>query len=450
MPARHFGWEDFRHNRLELDCKIIDIVPNDPAQTSYTGSGRIYQDADGGLLLKCYSESTMGAGVGDTLNRLSRAKAGKLLPRGDLFTVRALSFQGLVWKCNEVSISPVHFAPTSSDIVTARLPKLTTTRTHSGGTGSFLRFLFTHQRADDWSGLTGEWEIGAPYTGYRLRVLELNNREILVALSTPGSFPAGLEVRVLEAIRYVLGRPLHVSLLEQGAVARLETTLYPPGRNVRTIPWPPLETKGTPQGPDLVRLFERYLTFASTHPVEEQVHPCSMQLAHAHEASASFTEAWAVGLCVAFEGIANLVPFTPSEETDSVVAQIQKVAGRLLKRHNIEEVLQNRVIGLLSQLSQTRVLDRLRSLVEAGYIREEEVRTWTKLRNARVHTAKFGADDLSDYRVQQMFDAIFSVYTTLNKITFHLIGYEGHYIDYSSEGFPIRRYPDRGNPARVT
>ncbi|MBL0403786.1 hypothetical protein JKG68_07410 [Microvirga aerilata] len=442
LETNYLGWEAVRTGRLDLDCRAIEVKPNDPAQTSYSGPGRIYQDEDGKLRIKCYCVESNPNTFSDSLHRLSRVKAGKLFERNDLFSISAAAFGGRAWECKDVSISASHDLQVGSVIVTARPSHLTATWAVSGATGSSLSLLLPDQQSHEWEGIIGaDWCIGAPYTGYRVQISSPGETEIVVSVSSESCFPDGFHVRVMEALRYVSGRVLSLSRMQRGDGENVTATLYSAAPVRQKRPFPPLDIRYERNALGVAHLFERYLAYASSHDVRDTWHPCSAYLSDAYEASESSLEAWAVGLCVALEGVAGLVPMPQSQETAATIKQIQKVARRQLKLRKVEQHLQDRVNGLLSQLSHTRVIDRLRPLIERGYLTDTHVRTWRNLRNSRVHTARIGPNDYSDEAIQKMIDSIYTVYSALYQITFFMVGYQGEYIDYGSTNFPVRKYP---------
>jgi len=145
-----------------------------------------------------------------------------------------------------------------------------------------------------------------------IRVVIERGSDALVEIISRNKLAANFEVRVVEALRYVLAMVLHVSVIEHSAGSTVETTLISPVRASETHLLPPLMASSSNDRPNVRRLFERYLTFVHSQISSEFVHPCSSHLRMACEASANAIEAEAIGLCVAVEGIAKLVPYDRS------------------------------------------------------------------------------------------------------------------------------------------
>jgi len=148
-----------------------------------------------------------------------------------------------------------------------------------------------------------------------------------------------------------------------------------------------------------------------------------------------------IGLCVAVEGIAKLVPYTRSRVDDEVIATIQQVVTRWLDKRRFKEKIKNRAKGLLSQLQNVRVQDRLQSLINSGHLDDAAVTTWNTLRNKGVHSLKAKLEGNDDRDIQEELDHIHQVYVCMYQITFSLIGYEGTFSNYASTGFRIETYP---------
>src|SRR5271157_987073 len=124
------------------------------------------------------------------------------------------------------------------------------------------------------------------------------------------------------------------------------------------------------------------------------LHPCSVHVAHARQASANSFDAWTVGVSVAAEGIARLLPFSGSP-VQKAIKEIQQIVRRWLKKRKFDKSVQDRVNGCLGQLSQVRPIDRMMELVNTGYLDGDDVKAWNSLRNISVHTADVREENLS-------------------------------------------------------
>jgi hypothetical protein len=274
-----------------------------------------------------------------------------------------------------------------------------------------------------------------------IRVLTEHGSDVLVEVTSANKFTTNFEVRVLEALRYVLARVVQVSVIERYADGVVETELISPVRAFETRLLPPLYARSSNDRANLRRLFERYLTFVlHSQASSEFVHPCSVHLRNACEASANAIEAEAIGLCVAVEGLANLVPYERSKVDDEAFVYVQRVIKKwLTRKYNTR--IRDRVTSILGQLMNDPIPKRLRSLTDTGQLDLTCVKAWGRLRNSSVHPAASKLEGLDDCRAQEFLDEIHRVYVCMYQITFALIGYEGTFSNYASDGFKIEEYP---------
>jgi hypothetical protein len=96
----------------------------------------------------------------------------------------------------------------------------------------------------------------------------------------------------------------------------------------------------------------------------------------------------------------------------------------------------DRATGLLSQLHQSRVIDRLASLIRETKISEELVRAWQELRPRHAHGAIMDIESAPKKDIEDMLIKIDNVTTLLYQLTFQLIEYKESYTDYSKPNWP--------------
>src|SRR5262249_46375342 len=230
-----------------------------------------------------------------------------------------------------------------------------------------MRLLFIEQRLDEWAALSGK-DIRCDEIGCAIRVLTQRGSEVLVEIISANKIVSNFEVRIVEAIRYVLARVVQVSVIERCAEDVVETELISRVRASETRLFPPLNARSSDDRANVRLLFKRYLTFVHSQTSSEFVHPCSVFLRNACEASANAIDAEVIGLCVAVEGIAKLVPYERSTLDDEAFAQIRRVIAKWLEKRRFSSGIKNRVLGLLSQLKSDTVQKRLEPLINTGQL----------------------------------------------------------------------------------
>jgi hypothetical protein len=187
------------------------------------------------------------------------------------------------------------------------------------------------------------------------------------------------------------------------------------------------------------RLFSLYLAYLCSYS-RSGWHPCVIHLHNAIEASANSLDAARLGLCVAVEGLAKLVPVPADEEQKKAIKKLTNAMKCILMRSGLNAtVLRQRAEGLLSQLHIPRLKDQLEPLVRAGENRPALIKAWSDLRNGAAHAAAFDIDNARPEATAKLLVGIDRVTTLMYEIIFHLIGYEEEYTDYSEPDQPPRR-----------
>jgi hypothetical protein len=433
-------WEDFREGRLRLDCACIQLIQNG-TKLAFEGPGEVWQDHDGVIQFKCFAQGSPDA-LQAMLRRLGASHPGLLIPREHYFAIRIKTFGGEQWKCSDVNVWFNSSFVTNQVVATGKLLAMTREE-HVDRMGNSLRLLFRNQEFALWKSLTNA-KIHCKKIGCTIDIT-VDGSAILIKVSSETPLAPNFEVRVVEALRYVLAKVIHVAIVQREGEGLCETSLISSARTTESGLLPPLMANSEIEFANLRRLVECYLTFVHSETQAEFVHPCSAHVRNACESSANAMEAEAVGLCVAVEGLAKLLPYCRNTTSDKVIEWVQKTVRRWLKRRAVDEGIQNRVNGLLSQLMSARVKDRVQPLIETGYLDPTAFATWEKLRNKRVHNSSYKLEEVDEFEVQAFMDRIHQVYTCMYQITFALIGYEGAFTNYAARHFPVQEYPMKGS-----
>jgi hypothetical protein len=187
------------------------------------------------------------------------------------------------------------------------------------------------------------------------------------------------------------------------------------------------------------RLFSLYLEYLCSYSGSGW-HPCVLHVHNAIEASANSLDAARLGLCVAVEGLAKLIPVPTDDEQKKAIKKLIKVMKCVILRSGLNDTaLGQRAEGLLIQLHTPRLKDRLEPLVKTGEIRPSLIKAWSELRHGAAHAAAFDIDNARPDETAKLLSGIDKVTTLMYEIIFHLIGYEEEYTDYSEWDQPPRR-----------
>jgi hypothetical protein len=431
----------FRRKELELDFATITITQCAEAEpVTYTGPGYLRQGADGKLEVKCYVTTTPQMGIA-AFNRQMRSSSGSLYGEDDYYRTSAVDPAGHEWEASPSILGSSISLVTDASVMTLT-PRRLVRRLGWRGSASRMRLEFFGQRERNWTALFGAHDIEYA-DGQRLTLtIERGADEaVVVTASAPEGLPTTLEMRLVEALQFVLCLDLHVDIWDSAGDGKRTAELRSAGARQSIInPYPPLNTRSPGNTAPVIILLQYYLRYALAAPIADAWHPCSAHLAHARQASANSLEAWEVGLSVAVEGLANLIAAeVPSKTVD--YQELRRELTTWLSERSYPETLVNRIGGMLGGLEMVRPKDRMLGLVGGGAVSKDDIAAWVRVRNAAVHTRQITSSDLEDSELQRRFDQLHQVYRLMHGMVFHLIGYSGPYSNYAEWGFPDAIFP---------
>lgn len=254
--------------------------------------------------------------------------------------------------------------------------------------------------------------------------------------------PPRIELRLLEALEFVIGHAVRCQVVRIRRSHTVETTVSAVRGDLGTARWqPPLVQQWVwIPGTNRItsrhhrRLFERFLAHGIS--CGGRMHSVSDQLAAIREAStARYIDAYALTMTVAVESLAfsdaHVRVRRPAER------QIQSLLSWIRNWGDSEE-LKLRALGAVANLGQTRAGDILRNLVRKAVITKQQYEAWQKLRNRSAHEYQ-----LLRGSPNQLRELLPRVQVLFYRLVFHAIGYRGPYTDYSSPEWPTRQYPGK-------
>lgn len=433
--------EAFRRKELELDFATITIEQcKETEPVTYVGPGYFRQDVSGRLEVKCYATTTPEVGIA-AFNRQMRSTSGSLYLEEDHYRCSATDHAGHEWEASPSLLgSSISFATNAS--VMTLTPRSLIRRLGWRDTTSRLRLEFFDQRERNWTALIGEHVVEYAYGQQLALTIQPGADEaIVVTASSPGSLPPALEMRLVETLQFVLCLDLHIDISDTAGDGKRTAELRSAGaRRSRVNPYPPLDTRSPGNWAPIITLLQHYLKYTFAGQIADAWHPCSAHLAHARQASANSLEAWEVGLSVAVEGIANLIPAQAASETVDY-RELRKRLTAWLGESGYPDSLVNRIGGMLGGLEMVRPKDRMMGLVDCGAVSKDDIDAWVRVRNTAVHTRQITSSDFDDNELQRRFDQLHQVYRLMHGMVFHLIGYSGPYSNYAERGFPEAIFP---------
>jgi hypothetical protein len=444
-----------KQGTFELDCQQIDLVQNIvPNPKSYHGPGTIRENDKGELTVKIHTTSVQHTDMFQNLRGQLAGQSGTIVEEGEYFTLTARDYGNHLWTARRIlPRSSWHAAGLvmtkgSLDFIERAGPL-------DGDNIIAPHYLRLHFFDSVAIPCTAHKDLGVVDhdSGQRnfaeFRVANLDFKmfrladEFVVHVTSEQSFSEFLETNILEALQFILARSLRPRVVVRGQNGTISTQLWSAGWKCgRTRLDPPIEPGRPESNASSWRLFGQYLEYVIRVGTSDFWHPCSAHLHNACEASANSMEAWAVGMSVAVEGISTLLNANVlSCEEKADVARLRKLVKIWTKCRRWRQPLVDRALGLLSQLDNARVKDRLAPLEASGKVDAAHVKSWSLLRNRGVHARHFDPLKVSMAELQGVLSLLTATTVLMYHITFHLIGCEGECTDYSTINFPTKQYP---------
>jgi len=447
---------------LNIDCVTMELVQNSQENpVKYIGRGYIKQDENGVLNFKIYTNEVENLNEASELvsmfNQLN--KSGTIYSENDYYSLIAKSYEGEIWKAERILLNGNVDRRQTPPCVYGKvlLIKHSTNTENKDGKHCLTMRFFDEIDIPCIEMTKCVTETGIEYNRDTVRFSAANaafnikklDKEIMLKVSSDAGFYPHFELSITEAMRYILARNVFYRVLTKRD--KNKKTLYlfsTQHQSAKPQLDGPLLHKYTDSQAMLWRLFSCYLEYVIKETSLNGKCRCAIHLFKAVEASANSYYAWAMGLCVAVEGIASLVSKEDSmdeqkkKEQEELKKQIDEiislVKGWLKSKCLTKTIIGQRTTGLIGQLKQERVIDRLFPLVQNQTIDRSLIRAWKDLRHPGAHAAELIDETDPDY--QKFFDNLMKVTTLMYLITFHIIGYKEGYTDYSTHGWPMKSF----------
>ena len=438
----------FAKGDLVLDCGKVELTQlREESPRRHLGRGLLLL-REGEFHFRIYADPAANQHLTalDELREMGTWTAGEIIPKEEYYQLKATDLSGREWSCAQVQVK-LHGGQHGLVITGRMFGELVHSAKveDTGGGGLSLYFfdpmpLALDRYATTRTELVGELvrsgvdaveaRFNAGGLDFRVQKRPQDPFTVVRAFSTQ-PLAAGAELRVEEAMRFVTMRPARWSIAENVSAGERRVTLTPHREPNKPFLEEPVEPRSD-LAQDYWRLFGLFFEFVSTHATPKEYHPLTVQIYHLTEGEAQQLDLVGLALAVAVEG-ALKVAFPnvaePSAAFKAAVDQIHKDIGKLT---SAEATLVKRVQGPLGGLKSARPGDKLRALVQKGVVTQEQSETWTRLRNSSAHANVRVDPEAANKRWRECL----LVYTMLHRLIFHAIGYQGHYCDYGSFGWP--------------
>lgn len=444
MSLRDKDFEAIRQRTLTLDCPLMELVPViKDSRNFYRGSGLISL-GEKGLEFKLYSNQPYR--LEEFLSR-SAAKAGQLIEDLDYYVLHATDVSGRNWKSSRLlprfrSGAGVVASGPVGEIKVFDHRKWSINRSLMR-----LRFFGDLELPFDkatYSETKVEGKTIIESSAYDSAFFECSSFDFFVRTSKGWSIvevskevdklPDTLSHQVEESIEFMLAHPARAAVVETFSATGIETSIRRLTEPITAKAMSPLGRSSSSYQKDAWRLFDCFFRFIEPH-VGTTRPPLSRILQYIVQMNHSTIDAQALGLGVAVEGLLKEVYPNIAPPTEGFLCELES-AKVLIESAMLSQSTSSRIIGSLGAMKESRAKDRLLALVDAKVITRAQYDAWNRLRNSSAHAE---VHELSN----EFLSLCWSVLVLAYCLMFNAIGYEGHYTDYGTPGWPERLYPLR-------
>lgn len=445
----------FRSGNFEIDCLEMRLTQNKTEEPiTYSGPGYIRLSDDGTLEFKIYAREVRNTSALASLNATMKSESGKIYAETDFYTLAAVDRANNQWLAKDL-LPHIHW-PGLEDVRPIAHGALTTLATASGRFAKqtrkhLLRLHFFERVEIACTGISAqETPIGATLTRDHAKFSALGceflvtktDDEIIAVVQSDEPFAPFFETRIIEALQFMLSRSLPLRMLvsteDSSQILELSSAVPRAGRPKLD---PPLAPGYQGYQECFWPLFTRYLEYVVKNTSAQYWHSSSYHLNNAAEASAQSLDTWATGICVAVEGIASLIEIKSTPEEKKAKRDIIKALSDYIDAQAWDSKLSRRTKGLLPQLHNVQVRERLETLRVIGHVDGADMKAWSDLRNRQAHPKHSDIRNIDKVDLRSKLDLISKTTVLMYHVVFHLIGYSGKYVDYGTYRYPVRDYP---------
>jgi hypothetical protein len=429
---------DFRRRAFGIECIDMLLVQKTAERPMrFRGKGYVRQTADDRLTCKILVETSENITQWDWINREISAKPGTLYSPSDYFDLTVEDDKNTSWRSEK--LLPIIGWPADrvTPIIDINLDRLTF-ETHEDNREKSVCLYFFEEidlplltDSIDFTKIIYKFSVKKSEKLFTIRVCSSN---------TLNETFAG---RVEEALRFLLAKPIswRVLFVSDGERCAVHLASYVP-RSSNTRLYPPIERrKSFAYINDSWQMFFLYLKYVLDNSKFGYWSHCSYHLHNACESSANSLDAWSYGLSIAVEGLSALLPSKNDVEGKTLLKDMAKDVMGYVGKNDRYSSLSERLKGTLNAMANEPPPDRMYLLTAARQLNDQHVAAWKKLRNRFVHPKEVDLENLDNERLQHLTNEIHSVTVLMYHVVFYIIGYSGIYTDYSTFGFPERKYP---------
>ena len=419
--------ESLKRNTLEIDginMTLTQSVSVNPI--TYEGSGYIRQDSTGSLNFKIYVSTVRNTDIAQNLMKSFQVESGKLYEESEFYALKVRTADS-IWVADRI-LPSLQWTMGTCTLVQGKLRSISAeTLLRKSEHSISLRYFddmelpIAFGRSDTDRKKMGKAEFETNCA--KITVEELPDETVFTATAAVALDDA-FHTRMDEALRFLTAKSVEWRVLvRQTDQKRIVELTSGSRRSITTRLDPPI-TRGVQGYWDHGwLLFAAYLEYSLKNTNHAYWNHCTAHLHNACEASANSLDAWGLGLSVAVDGIAEIIPYQQNTAEKKLLRELR---DSIIKHiHSKEEfrAYEKRLNGLLCSMGNIRLQDRVDSLVAAGYFSPHYAKAWSTLRNKSAHPKQIDPQRMDSNEIQSMFDLINKTTTFMYQIVFYLIGY---------------------------
>jgi hypothetical protein len=437
---------DFRSGKLEVHCRRIELTPRQTTESlPIVAPRRIYQQPDGTIWLTAYPETL-------PLSKHEPLPLGVSIPEELSWDLVTDDRSGRRWSSERLhlQLELAQWRPIEHQLNALHCEEhLGKPYKGSHFTGYIFRSLDidpnanterTMTRPDAWSKAHHANMLRFPVDDLQVSIRQEEDYTV-IDVAADGSFPERFQQRLLEAVRFVFGRPLSWSATVHTLDTRRATYLRGrPVHDLATHVRQPIPHNVVGARDWMSELFRRYFLHVVRDP-SPGWHPLSIWWSEVLRAGSREMESLVLIAAVAVEGVCNAIidagelppGIQPISAEDS--AAWHKKTAAALEKLDCPKRIRDRVGGVFPKMSQVGAGDVLFALQGIGAVDGELAQLW---REARPHAAHGSGKRWSS--ADQITRDAYGLVSLLRQLTFWWIGYEGWYQHLAPEGWHMREY----------
>lgn len=395
MPLTSDEKNQVRENRFHLDLLDMVLVRRGYPDDVYRGTGFIRQSAEGKMEYRIYDRESQ-LSFGNTFLSLG---VGASIPDDRFYDLDAHDMRGRTWNAARTLPSVASSTDIRGSICSGTAWQITCTEeapesSSKDGLWMFLPGEFKLATSAGTRVVREALERKSYSFDFNLWQIENDRFEFLLTRVDNGleveaspveeSFPEHFDMRLEEALWFVLASPAKWSLLEEvsGGVHRL-TIRALRDSSIRPRLRPPLEPGHGEQATHLGEMFTRYLELILPF-TENRYHPISVAIYRNLRASALSVDSEALWFPVSIETVIEQCFQHLGCPEQSVLKNLEE-AIKYVEKWTGEPAIINRIVKAIKQWRGQNTREALNQLVQMGVISELQLSAWNRVRHRMAH-----------------------------------------------------------------